>query len=109
MEAAEQEVKGLGGDEDDGELKQKAGQSEVEEACGFIEAPDAGRVQRRIYIAEIGGDVSGPLRSGHGCPTHLPVSVRLLKNGEEGGGGGLCFACVFPIFSCKFGILMDFC
>lgn len=32
MEAAEQEVKGLGGDEDDGELKQKAGQSEVEEA-----------------------------------------------------------------------------
>lgn len=61
METAEQEMKGLGGDENDGELELKAGQDEFEEGSGAVGTPDAGRVERRIDEAEISGDVAGPL------------------------------------------------
>lgn len=54
-------MKGLGGDENDGELELKAGQDESEEGSSAVGTPDAGRVERRIDEAEISGDVAGPL------------------------------------------------
>ncbi|KAH6802248.1 hypothetical protein C2S51_033694 [Perilla frutescens var. frutescens] len=90
MEAAEQEMKRLGDDEDDGELKLEAGQGEVEEVSGAGGTPDAGRVQRRIHVAEISGDVSRPLLPA--IPTRYPIVHGLSTgNDEDKQGFALCF------------------
>lgn len=53
MKAAEKQMKRLGEDENESQLKLQAGQGVIEDVFGAVAAPNAGGVQGDIDVAEI--------------------------------------------------------